>query len=473
MLRSTVSSLFSVSAALGLLAMAPLLAQMPPQQLLVGSFRYSGTNGLGGLFYVDPASGTVTPVTGLPCEVTGACTNPSTPWTGTDVAVHLPGRDELLANGPNWVGSMVRAYVVPIAGTVAGPARAYDLATYTTANGLGNPAAVRLPDERVLLAIDPTSMGAPGPLAGALLGVLDPSEPPGSPTAVVPVPIAPIPPGLINALAFDGALGVAYFAMNGAGTTDVYRVPVPQGGAPTHVATVAGITAGLIVEAAGTVLAGGWVGSGAAAAPRLYRIDPQTGAVTSFANVTGSGVGINALHVDPVSGDLLFALPGAAESIYRRSPCSPTAPPASLVTGGPAGGWGVLSSLDANASIDEYGVASGSTPAPRWHLAPNPGGSPTLGNAGFSLTSNGPATTLATLWVLGFSSVAVALPWGTGSVQLLAFPDALAFLPASSTLMLPIPNVAALAGVEVFAQCGHLDSGGGMAASSGVRVTLW
>lgn len=461
--RTALTSIALLSVAQSLAPALP--AQLPLGHIAAGNFAWPTVYpGLGGLFFIDPSTSTVTPVTNLPCELTGACTNPASPWTGSDYALNLPATGQLLMNGPSWVGHSVDAYVLTLSGVNVTGVAQYPLATYTTNSGYGNPAAALLPDGRVLLAIDPTSMAAPGPLAGALLGILDPTLPPTAPGAVTVVPVSPLPNGMTNALAVDADRGVAYLLIG----DKVWSVPIPGGGAPTQVVQLPSFVTSLAVEPDGKLLAGGYF----AGAARLWRVDPSTGTYTTFPQAFGTIAEINALHIDPVSGGLFLAM--SNNSVGRLSPRTFTGT-LSTVASVPAGGWGHISGLDMNSSLRTYGAPSSNGALVRWQLAPNPGGAPAVGNATFSLTNAANPGFPFSIWVLGLAPTNVLLPT-TPSIQLHVAPiTTIATLngtPAQpSTLTFGIPADPTLRGMSIFFQCAHLD-GSSISASSGLQVTI-
>lgn len=443
-----------------------LPAQLPLGHIVSSNFAWPvHYPGLGGLFFIDPATSAVTTVTNMPCELTGACPHAATPWSGPDLVVNLPDTGQILVNGPNWIGHPVSAYLLTLNGADVTAVQQYPLATYFTGNGLANPAAALLPDGRVLLAIDPTSMAAPGPLGGALLGILDPSLPPTAAGAVTAVPVSPIPPGITNGLAVDDDRSVAYVVMAD-GT--ILSIPIPGGGSPTTVTQLPGGINCLALEPDGNILAGGWY-NGAA---RLWRVDPGTGTYTMFPQAFGTNDSINALRIDPVSGELYLVM--SVGSIGRLSPRTTTGT-LSTVAAVPTGGWGRASGLDMADSLRTYGRGSGSAEIAAWHLAPNPGGAPAVGNATFTLTNATDPGAAVSLWVLGLMPATIVMQ--TPAVELLVTPITSVLTlngnPAQpSTLSFPIPGDPQLSGLPIFFQCAHLNGTGGVSASSGLRVTI-
>lgn len=466
MLRPTLTATIALSALS--LSSPALTAQVPAGHLLVSGFAWTNTfSGLGGLFFVDATTtpATVTAVSGLPCELTGACTSPNSPWTGPDLVVRLPATQQIVTNGPVWAQHMLNAYVVTLNGSAVANVDVYPLAVYSNNNGLGIPAAALLDDDRVLFVLDPGSTVAPGPLAGAFLGILDPTLPPNDPNAVTPVAVNPVPPGMPNAMVVDRDRQMAYVAMeNGI----VYAIPV-AGGAPQQIAAVPGSVNAMCLQANGEILAGGFVSPPVQA--RLWRVDPATGQSTVLAAGLGSGA-VNAVWQDPVSGNVHFAqfqFGTAVSRLRQRDPQGAVTD----VTSGPTGGWGCTSGLDGYARIETYGGASGSAPIARWDLAPNPGGAPTLGNGTFSLTNQPPASAVLSLWAIGFdrATPAITLPTSPATL-LLVQPVTSEFRVQQSSLPLPLPGNPAFAGVELYFQCWHWDAAAMLSASSGVRVTL-
>lgn len=437
------------------------VAQIPPDHLVVASFRgasfgYPGADGIT-LVNLSSSPASAQAMTSLPALCSGAGLNAA----GNQCTVHLATNGKLVATGGDLDTAPVPIEIYVITpgaspGTSAANVVTYPLGTYTNVNGVGVSAMAELGDGRVLLALDPTSVG--GPFAGQALVILDPSLPPG-PGAFTAVPVPAMPYGDVNAMAVDIEAQLAYFSIG----NNIWRVPVPGGGYPALIANTPQIHA-LAVESDGQILAGGPLANFTAA--WLRRIDPVTRVVTNFANVTSLAGAVNALYVEPVTGDLFFGfvpLPGPC-SVQRLSPRTSTgsiAPVNSMTS--------CISGIDAHSRLEVYGAASGTAPIARWQLAPNPGGAPVPGNLGFSLTCSAePGASY--LWALGFARANVPVTTSP-PVTLYVQPETVMLLP-TNTMALPIPAIPALAGVQIFAQCAQLLPGGGVRATSGLQCNL-
>ncbi len=450
----------------------PLTAQAPVGHLILSTYKAAGSGGVpgvGGIHFVEPTTGAISSVTGLPCEISGTCAN-ALNVEGCDVVVHLPQTGQIVATAWSAIGLPVSLFLLDIGGTSVVRSQRYDLGTVTNFNGLANPAGVLLGDGRVLLVMDPTNVGAPGGLVGTLLGIFDPTRAPNDPAALIPVPTTGVPAGVPNGLVVDQAKGVAYLAMLpqlGGGTATIYEVDVPGGGTLRRVAGIPiGVNA-MALEPDGRLLVGGGVGSSS----RLARVDPATGAITQYPQIFGTQ-GINALRVDPVTGDLFVAERDAVLS--RLSPREPTGTLQMVANGGP-GGWGRPSGLDMHDELRSYGTASGAGPIVRWQLGPNPGGSSTLGNASFALTCDSGTAGQPAFWVFGATAVQQQIPLAT-PIELLAQPLILLTTqvqapPLGNRIDLPLPATPSLRGTELFVQC-LVPRGADLAASPGLEVTL-
>ncbi|MEO6598144.1 MAG: hypothetical protein ABIP94_25655, partial [Planctomycetota bacterium] len=96
--------------ALGLSAPAATLpAQVPDGQLVVSAFDLPPTwPGAAGLCFVDPVSGAVTAVSGLPCELTASCNASS----GSNCVVRDPRSERLLVGNLVINGGEVKAWLL-------------------------------------------------------------------------------------------------------------------------------------------------------------------------------------------------------------------------------------------------------------------------------------------------------------------------------------------------------------------------
>lgn len=450
----------------------PPTAQAPVGHLILSTYKAAGNGGVpgvGGIHFVEPTIGAVSSVTGLPCEISGTCAN-AVNVEGCDVVVHLPQTGQIVATAWSAIGLPVSLFLLDIGGTAVVRSQRYNLGTVTNLNGLANPAGALLGDGRVLLVMDPTNVGAPGGLVGTLLGIFDPTRTPNDPAALTPVPTSGAPAGIPNGLVVDQARGVAYIAMLpqlGTGTATIYEVDVPGGGALRRVAAVPiGVNA-MALEPDGRLLVGGGVTNSS----RLARIDPATGAITQYPQIFGNQ-GINALRVDPVTGDLFVAERDA--NLSRLSPREPTGTLLLVGNGGP-GGWGRPSGLDMHDELRSYGVASGAGSIVRWQLGPNPGGSSTLGNANFTLTCDSGTAGQPAFWVFGATAIQQQIPLAT-PIELLAQPLILLATqvqapPLGNRINLPLPTTPSLRGTQLFVQC-LVPRGADLAASPGLEVTL-
>lgn len=145
------------------------------------------------------------------------------------------------------------------------------------------------------------------------------------------------------------------------------------------------------------------------------------------------------------------------------------------LSSGPAGGWGVVSGLDINPCPE---VTELPTPAPngftsRWAYAPFPGGQSMPGTT-FHMRVDTGANAAATGAFLGTGRV---IPTAAPGLQLyLDFAAPLwhlGTLPgANPTFALPIPNVRALVGLELFGQAASVDTAGAVAATDLLIFTI-
>lgn len=336
---------------------------------------------------------------------------------------------------------------------------------FDQAYSLGSPAAQASVDQMDWLGGDivfclRANMVA-GPMVGQRIGILRPRlGPPGTPGTVVPVPVTAIPPGVINALAVDQSRGLAYFALLVVGgPTKIYSVPVPGDGtaiAPTLVASIPSFA--LNMAYSNNALSVGSVNLGN---DQLQVVDLSVSPPV-VSQITNPFSSINGIAVENVSGDLLVT--ESTGQIHRVDAAQLT-PFLGSVGGVPSG-------AAVRQSMAMYGAATPGLDSYDWVLATNPGGEPSIGNAGFSLTLGSPAG--AGIGVVGVS-LAESVPLSLFGVSVLVDPASLVLttLPAgaTATVSIPIPNNQALVGFKLYAQAFRL-LGGVWSASGGLRVTV-
>ncbi|HET6203663.1 MAG TPA: hypothetical protein VFI25_12785 [Planctomycetota bacterium] len=462
---------------LPLLLSTGALAQVPDGWFVSANFQWTNFDpifnpapppGGGGLFLVHPAApGAAIAVAGLPSAITGA----GVPGPrGASTVVYRSSDGALIVGDSGPAGTTISLHVVTLTGSVATGITTIPLGTSAPGSlplaQVGQ--ADLLPNGDVVVAV--TGLGPPGPLAGQILGIVSTAS-----GGVTPVPVTPVPPGIMNALAVDASgpgAAIAYFGMFqspiGSEST-IYSVPLPGGGAPTTVLTfgptpVIGLT-NLALDCSGQLRMTAFNGP-----PNLFTVDPVTATSAPLSPPLGY---LNAVAVETATGDLALATFTPSPypfSLVRRT----SAGGAVLLASAPPGGWGVPAGLAVNPDPEPYGPATRGTFTYAWSLCPNPGGLPTAGNAGFSLTvaTNGPSAAGVVAAGLGSASLPNFLGLG---FTLLVDPAQVLFVGShGGTIPLPIPNDPTLVGARVFFQSFHVDGGAsaGIAATEGVEVTI-
>jgi hypothetical protein len=204
----------------------------------------------------------------------------------------------------------------------------------------------------------------------------------------------------------------------------------------------------------------------------LFTIDRTTGAVLSQCPFN-----LNSFAIETVTG-MFAGVHGSntMQEIWWAPRCGAK----TIISTPPPAGWGIPASIAVAHDPIAYGAPSPVIgPGYRFHLVPNAGGLPILGNQMFSLAvahSNGGAAAGAWVIALGDQRPPLPLPFlcidahvdparHVLSLPLAASPSLPAVLP------LPIPSSPELARIRLFAQTVHLDTSC-LAASDGVRVTI-
>jgi hypothetical protein len=343
------------------------------------------------------------------------------------------------------------------------------VATHAVAPVTANPGAditdiEVLADGRVLLSLYNVLAG---PVAGARLAWLDLAS--GAVTAVS----SPVPGPVVNALAADASGSTLYLGVwSGLTGGTVWKMPLRPLAPPSQLspALPGGIYA-LAANGAGELFVGtnGSTGSNPyGTPPNLHRVDPGSGAVTDL-HTAQRGVRL-ALTIERNTGRIVTVGGGGGQRVAIEDGAG------GLMTlaAGMLGGWGVPAGMAILPAVEEYARAAVGNPPHRWSVDPNPGGLPTVGNGGFSLTLDCPSPAPAAL-VLAPAAAAPANIGGFVPVVDLRAPSLLV-LPwmvrqGANTIGLGIPGVAAYEHVSVFLQSFHLEPAG-PASSPGARVTI-
>lgn len=436
------------------------LAQVPDGSYVASSFQVGAFGGPAGIYIVDRDTGAVTPVSGLPPEITGAAW-PGAVVVGADLVMRRPSDGALITTG---FGSGVTAvqqplFILTLNGSAVANTVRYDLGSITNAAARGVTQAAILADGRIVVAVDQLGSGGE-PLAGAVLGLVDPDVPNGAPGAVVPIVMSPTPAGFANGMTVDADAGVVYLGMVQTGQpSEVWSVPL-AGGTPQLVTTVAETITNMTMGNSEVLV----VCSGGGG---IYRVDPALGTATPFTASTN----FNGVTFERATGAILAAT-GAPTSVIQRIDALGAAV---TVSAGPPGGWGTLTGIDINHDPEPYGAATPGANDYRWQVQ-NGGGVPRIGNAAFRIAVDAtPAAPILTgivatggpapgpLTILGMTVVV------DPALLIVNFvgPGAPTF-----TQMIPLPGGAGLVGVQLFFQSFHVEPGNLLASSGGLSLTI-
>ncbi len=452
----------ALAAVLALAGTAP--TQVPAGWCVVSTFRDPNfTGATGGLFFVHPRTGATVAVQGLPATLTGAgigcgsCGADSVVWRPSDGAL-LVG--ELAESGP------VSVHVLTLQGDTVVPTASTVHVVGTAGGGASGVNGLALLPNGDLLVAGRTASGALATPSGLL--VLSTST-----GLATPVPVSGITGVTPNAVAVDPAGQVAYLGFSSPSAVgQVWKVPVPGGGAAQWVATLNGGVVGLDVLADGRLLVGTFGGTPLGASPNLFEVDPSSGQVTAVP--VGRSVR-NAVAVERATGsyvvvESVFSNPYTA-GVSWTTPSGPT----QALTFGPAAGWGVVSGIDVHPNPSAYGDPTPSGGADyRWRLAPNPGGLPLVGNLQFGLRAV-PAAGPPAPGVWFASKGRASIPFQGLRLLVDPAPGQLlvggAPLTASGDLPLPIPANGSLVGATFHVQALFVTSSS-IQASDGATVTV-
>lgn len=459
-------------------------AQVPEGSAVVATYYAPNASGTPGLFLVPLAGGPMTPVTGLPADLrytgtggTGPHGAASVSYRSADGAI-LVGT-QTTVNGPTQ--GDVHLHVLYLNGAAVDPARSRQILLGTTGNAGGAWNAV-MPDGRILVVAG--QLGGPlwtGPMAGSQIAIVDAS----GPNPVFTLLPNPTSGGSGGGIAVDptGQYAYAPVTLNlntPPRTATLQRMDLTTGQLCQIASWPDQVVFGVTCDDDGTV----YVSATNPIPPVTHYVHavPTNGCTPAAGSTTQSSLALlpAGLDLDRASGRFAAASgtgrPGySGPQLNALSLIDPATGAVTVVASPPPGGWGVMGvqAVAVNNAIEGYGTASPGQNRYWFDNFPNPGGLPTVGNLGFSLTlasAPGRAATSALL-----------LSSGRGSLSLLGIEilvdlgsSALLFVPTGTSVphALPIPNSPGLSGLLLTAQSLHLEAGNGVAASRGLTFTV-
>ncbi len=473
---------FSVAALLSLsLPFAAVSAQVPVGHAVVGTTSGPISYGTSGLFLVPLNGSAVTRIRGLPIELQqpggrgyqqGVA---SLGIRGTDGAVIIG----TVSSASSHTQGRIELFVLHLAGTAVRSSQTQKIWLGTTTN-TGGARVTPMPDGRVLvIATDAGGALTTGPMANHVAAIVDPRTPTPSFT------LLPNPPGtgMGGGLAVDASGRYAYYALTvgigqPSGIASLYQLDLRTNQACV-IATWPGHWAkGLVCGDDGTVYIGLNDGTSLAHSVRAVAPDGCNQATKTIAAMSSLALPPSNLSLDRAAGQFVIATPGWAPGFSRNLfnslfTVDRSTGTATTLAAPPASGWGMISDAAVHNAIDNYGPASDGQNHYWFENFANPGGQPTLGNTGFSLTMRS-APNVPILSVLGLSLdrgssvfAGVDLLLDLSTTVTLQVPSSL-----SATQPLPIPNHATLTGLLVTAQTLHLEANGALAASRGLAITI-
>lgn len=440
---------------------AAAAAQIPDGYVLFGTFG-SGT-GTQGLYFAHPRDTVqmVTPVLGLPADLNGT-------GSGSRGVAAVARRDRdgaVLAGERAPAGASVDFWVLQLVGNQVSVAQSYSCGTSA---GVGEiPQFGQLPDGRIVVAATDLVAGSQmahffngGGYNWQGLSILNPVS-----GAFTTVSVSNWNQfvGVMNGMAVsrDGNfvyLGEYISTSSGA----LWEIPI-GGGTMTQAAALPFGASNVTVDQDGTVLVTTLNGP-----PNLFRYDPVSQSTTVVTTTTGP---LNAILLESVTGNYMMATANAGtpnRSLIWRSPAGPDN---TLLSPG----LGTISAVAINPNPESYGTGTAGAASYAWQLAPNAGGLPQNGNAGFSLTlaSDVPSTAIGLVGI-AFAKIAPTPVFG---IDLLIDPTGAVLLPTtlvdSATIALPLPTGASFVGLSLFGQAVLIETPSGQfVASPGVELTV-
>jgi len=284
---------------------------------------------------------------------------------------------------------------------------------------------------------------------------------------VIPVTNAAAITEVINALALSPDETTVYVGTYGTNTKgDVWAIPFPSGGAATLVATIPAGISNFAFDNEGFLMV-----TDAYTTQGLFRLNVSTG---TFVQIPHSSNQLNGIANEPVTGGMAVVTGSSGTPGRSILWMDKNGTDHLLVT---PQGIATPSGVAVFSNPSRYGKGTPAANTYDWALAPNPGGLPEVGNAGFSVTvkTSGPGTTL--LGVFSLATSRLAAPINVLGVDVWIDVGNVVFsnvLPpvATNTIPLPIPNDPALAGLPLYLQSFHQETGSLLGSSSGIQLTI-
>jgi hypothetical protein len=456
-------------------------AQVPPNHLIVGTGPDLRSPGNPGLFYVSLETGNTIRVTNLPMKFR------SQAGFGVRSVLRRPSDEAIFLGSGATEFQSPTVTMLTMNGSAVVQTKTAILGTLRRGWSLTVSALSLMPDGRRVLVGTPSSLL--GPMAGHRLGIIDFDS---TPPTVTPIPLTG---PLTGTFVWDVVMspdGRTAFVMTITGN----NAPTPNRPFRLYMVDIqSGDTAFLHGDANRSLKGLRLVSPDVlqVSALDIWSSNPIPSNVLEFL-ITGWGTATMTSHpgfdqlecaggggLDLATGNTAM---GSHEFLtYTTSKSSPN--PFSLftvdhrtgaielLTGPPASGWGAPWGLDIHGVMENYGAATDGQNHYSFETFPNPGGSPTVGNTGFTLTmASAPGTAAVS---------ALALSFGRGSTTILGaeilvdLASTVAVpVPTGSSVpyALPIPNVPSLIGLVVTAQSVHLEASGVLVASRGLEITV-
>jgi hypothetical protein len=448
-----------VSITFSLLATTAALSGQVPDGWGVASVFQQPKLAPGGITVFHPYKKNVSwAVSGLPVDLTGVGSGSTSSHGANAILVHPMDGRLIVGERTTITNDILEIHEILLVGRKAKSLKRHRIGKRHVSK-VSNVAAVKqmvwLPDGRVLFAHTGHDNKS---LAGSDLATLDLKT-----GTIKAIPVTGTPAyatHLVNALTVDPAGKTAYIGYATRRgrfprrTLSIYSVPVASGGKATLVASYLDqVVMQLAVDNDGSLLVA------TNRTPGLLRFRASKWSV-----VSSMPSGLNAMEVDRVTGNYLcMAVSGGRVVLYRVRPNGAR----TEVLTYPAGS-SQLTGIAVKASMDTYGTEMPGSY--RWSTTPNPGGAPSLGNTGFSLTARATSRTSTGVLGLGLAPTNLVLP----AFRLLVDRIVLILpLPAAATvsLPLPVPSNSAFVGIRVYAQTVH-GGGAALASSRGLRFAL-
>lgn len=451
-------------------SMSAVSAQIPKGWVAASLFRPAGAAGAveGGILVFNPYDTTQQwSVSGLPVGVTAL--NSGSEAGGTHMLVReSDGAIVVSETAPG--GNTVSIHLITLNGQAVGTIQSALIGTTTGTGRIGGIDWADAAQTQVAFGFDQIS-GVPGATGTKGIGILDLATMTASALTMTFVPA-----GELNTCLVDLTNQLAFFTVSGLGSAPISSrlMSLPLGGGtPNFGPTIVGVAEHLGWAQNGDILI--CLENGSAARSDVYRYSQATLRATPFVTNLDD---VRSLTYDEISGGYIgygeLDIAGTATTGYYTF--SDGGPETLILTPTATGpGSGAPGAMVRFPIMSVYGTQQPNQPNNyEWLIDPAPGGAPQIGNANFSIQMQGsPAAAVGVIALSQGTGTGLPSPFGNLWIDPAQFIGAVTVTTSPVQVAnLPLPNLPALVGLEVFAQAIHIQGTSRLRTTRALQFTI-